>query len=271
MATSGMEGAGSFREWLRDSDQAVEFEEGRRMAVAPDDLQNQIARAEKELAEKPHQLNRILGLAQLYVDAGELKKAQQFIREKQQEMPDSFELREHACAITMRGYDMAITRLQRNLAAEPEKEDVKARIAELQDRRRAFAVREYTWQLDQHPTDRGTRLKLGLVYFEMGRYNDAIAEFQSAGQDARLEVDAAKMLGLCFLEKGQRDLAAEQFARALDRHPDMDDTGKEISYYQATAYEGMGKTEEALAMYKKIYSTDISYRDVAQKVEALSP
>jgi predicted site-specific integrase-resolvase len=50
----------------------------------------------------------------------------------------------------------------------------------------------------------------------------------------------------------------------------MDDEGKALRYSQAEAYELMGKKEEALAVYKRIYSQDINFRDVARKVDALS-
>jgi hypothetical protein len=33
------------------------------------------------------------------------------------------------------------------------------------------------------------------------------------------------------------------------------------------SFEAMGKRDEALTQYKKIYEADISYRDVAQKIE----
>ena len=78
------------------------------------------------------------------------------------------------------------------------------------------------------------------------------------------------MLGLCFMQKGQHDLAAEQFAHAVERHPQLDDPGKELRYCQAQAFEEMGKPDEALDLYKKIYSMDINYLDVAAKVDALS-
>ncbi len=50
----------------------------------------------------------------------------------------------------------------------------------------------------------------------------------------------------------------------------MDEKGKAIRYYKAQALEAMGDEQEALGVYKKIYSQDINYRDVAQKVDALS-
>ena len=96
------------------------------------------------------------------------------------------------------------------------------------------------------------------------------AAFQAASQDARFELESCMMLGQCFMRRGQQDLALEQFSRALERHPDMDEQGKELRYCQAQAHEVMGNSEEALTIYKRIYSQDINYRDVADKVDTLS-
>ena len=51
---------------------------------------------------------------------------------------------------------------------------------------------------------------------------------------------------------------------------EMDDEGKDLYYCQAEALEAMGNREEALKVYKRIYSQDINFRDVAAKVDALS-
>jgi hypothetical protein len=53
-------------------------------------------------------------------------------------------------------------------------------------------------------------------------------------------------------------------------HPQMDYEGKQLRYSQAEALEKMGDAEAALKIYKKIYSQDINFLDVSDKVEALS-
>jgi tetratricopeptide (TPR) repeat protein len=50
----------------------------------------------------------------------------------------------------------------------------------------------------------------------------------------------------------------------------MDYEGKQLRYSQAEALEKMGNSEEALKIYKKIYSQDINFLDVSEKVESLS-
>jgi len=208
----------------------------------------------------------MLGLAGLYQQTGQLAKAQEFLREKCQAVPGNYELRERLGNVQLAIYDEACARVRP--AAEKGDSAAGARLPDIQRRKREFAVKEYKWRLQQHPTDRELHLHLGRYYYEGGSYSEAIAAFQASSQDARFEVESRHMLGLCFLQKKQFDLALEQFESAIKRHPEMDDEGKALRYDQALALEAMGRPDEALALYKRIYSQDIMFRDVAGKVEA---
>jgi tetratricopeptide (TPR) repeat protein len=270
MVSHEMEGATSFRDLIRDKDEAERLESAGRMAVTMDDLRGRVGQAERELAEHPDNVTRILGLAKLYRDTGHLAKAQQLLREKHRAMPDNYEIRAHLGDTQLAVYDEAAKGLKARLQQEPADTPAKRKLAELEQRRRDLAVREYKWRLHQHPTERELHLRLGYIHLDAGEANEAIAAFQSASQDARYEAEACKMLGVCFMHKGQHDLAIEQFEKAVKSHPELDEQGKDLRYQEAAAYEQMGNKGQALSIYKKVYSTDINFRDVAQKVETLS-
>lgn len=270
MTSHDMESATSFRDLIRDREEAARLETSGRMVVTMDDLHRRLAGLEKELAAHPHNVNRVLDLAKAYQDTGQLAKAQKLLRDECQQAPNNYELREKLGDVQLLLCDEAIKKVDKAAEETPSDAQAKAKRDELVGRRRQFAMREYKWRLQQHPTDRQLQLLLGRVHFESGLYNEAIAAFQAASQDARLEMESWRMLGLSFMRKGQHDLALEQFQRAVERHPEMDVQGKELRYCQAQAYEEMGNGQEALSVYKKIYSQDITFRDVAQKVDALS-
>jgi len=270
MAAHEMAPGKSFREMIRDKEQAAELEQSGRMAVTMDDLHRRVAEAEKELAESPDNVNRILTLAKLYVDTDQWEKAHKLLRQKHRELPDNYEIRERLGDVQLRMYELAAARLEERLQKNPNDSAAKSKKQELDRRRVELALREYSWRISQHPTDRHLRLLIGRAYFEAGQYNEAIAAFQNAAQDARFAEESISMLGRCFLEKAQYDLALEQFERAIQAHPETDEQRKELLYYQAQTYEKMGKQQEALEIYKKLYSQDITFKDVSAKVEALS-
>ncbi|MHC4788859.1 MAG: tetratricopeptide repeat protein [Planctomycetota bacterium] len=270
MSAHEMEGATSFRDLIRDKEEAERLEAAGRMTMTVEDMRRQAEGAARDLEEHPDSVNRILNVARLYQEGGQLTKAQDLLREKLQAMPDNYEIREHLGDLQMLVYEEALRALAQKIQQNPDDAEAKDRAEKLKARKQDFAVKEYTRRLKQHPTDRHVQLLLGRVEFAAGNYNEAIAAFQTASTDARYEVETSKMLGLCFMQKGQHDLALEQFEHAVHRHPDMDEVGKDLRYCQGQAYESMGESEEALKIYKRIYSQDIKFKDVAEKVEALS-
>ncbi|MCK4283151.1 MAG: tetratricopeptide repeat protein [Candidatus Brocadiae bacterium] len=269
MTAYDMESADSFRDMIRDKDKTASLEAEGRIAVTMADLREAVARAEKELQEHPDSINRILTLARLYLDTDQVAEAQKLLRQKHQEFPDEYEIRARLGDVHLRIYKDAETKAAEAADRSPADAQAETKRAELRQRRIDFAVKEYKWRISQHPTDRALQVELGKAQFEAGRHNEAIAAFQNALQDARYEQECWKMLGLCFMHKGQLDLALEQLERAAERHREMDAEGKELCYYRAQVCEQMGKSEEALSLFKKIYSQDINFRDVAQKVESL--
>ena len=63
-------------------------------------------------------------------------------------------------------------------------------------------------------------------------------------------------------------MAVGQFEKALEGKSVFDDDKKELLYLLGQVLENQGKPVEAAANFKAIYEVDISYRDVAQKVES---
>jgi tetratricopeptide (TPR) repeat protein len=201
---------------------------------------------------------------------GRLEDAHKLLREKHELLPDDYQIRERLGDVQLAMYDKAIAALDRALKENPEDEAKKAKKQELQERRDKFALREFRWRHAQHPTDRAVQLQLGRVCLQAGEYNEAIAAFQAVSQDPRYAEEGRKLLGVCFTQKGQYDLALEQFDKAIKSHPNMDDEGKELRYLRAQTLQKMGRTEEALKGFKQIYSVDINYRDVDRRVDELS-
>jgi len=269
MSSHQMEGADSFRDMIRDKDEADRLEQSHRMAVTKDDLRSQVPVLEQEVAENPKHPGRIVRLAQLYIDVDQVGKARDFLKEKHELLPDNYEVREKLGDAQMLLYDRAVAAAEARAEQQPDDAESKAKLDELRKRRGAFAIKEYAWRHKQHPTDKQVQMLLGQAYFDAGQYNEAIANFQSTVQDGRFAVVSARMLGRCFMAKGQFDLALSQFDSAIQNHSQMDAEGKDLLYFQAQVYEKMGKSEEALRVYKKIYSQDITFRDVAQRVESL--
>lgn len=119
--------------------------------------------------------------------------------------------------------------------------------------------------------DADTHYNLGIAYREMSLLDEAIGEFQISAKDARLRTDSCSMLGFCFLEKGQPDLAVKWYQKALEteRLPDQQRLG--LLYDLGSAYEAMDDREAAYRAFVEVCGLDDGYRDVVDKVQQLQP
>jgi len=112
---------------------------------------------------------------------------------------------------------------------------------------------------------------LGVAFKEMGLIDEAIGEFQKAlrGADGRLRTSEA--LGTCFFEKGQYPVAATVLKRALESDqasPDDDKVG--LLYWLGRCEEEQGNVKEAITYFQRVFSVDIQFADVNERVTALS-
>lgn len=268
MDQSTMGKEGDFRKMLKDQDEASRLEKEQQFS-SKSTLDVDIEKAVESLAADPENPNKIVRLGKLYQQHEDYAKGQELLKKALKEHPDNFIIRECYGDLLFEVFEDRIRKIDAKLKENPLKVELKQEKAELVRKKKRFKIQEFEWRIQQHPTDFALKQKLGHSYFDVENIDDAIKNFQQASQDPRQMVQASTMLGECFVRKKQFDLAAQQFMRALERNPSMNETGKELHYKLADAYEKAGKADQALEEYKKIYSVDIGFRDVSQKVESL--
>jgi tetratricopeptide (TPR) repeat protein len=110
---------------------------------------------------------------------------------------------------------------------------------------------------------------LGVAYKEMGLVDEAIAEFQKALRGPANRVRTYEAIGQCFIEKDQNQMAATILTRALSEKDIGDDHLVGVLYLLGRANEALGKSEEALQFYQRVFIVDIAFHDVADRLNAL--
>ena len=110
---------------------------------------------------------------------------------------------------------------------------------------------------------------LGVAFKEMGLLDEAIGEFQKAlrGPDTRLQ--SAEMLGLCFIEKKQFEVAATVLRRAIESDPSSEQDKVNVLYWLGRCEEEKSRMGEALSYYRRVFAVDIHFEDVGQRIGAL--
>lgn len=265
----GWEESTSYRDVVKDLAQAQRLEEERAVSRTAADLEGAIARQEELVRLEPNIATHYIRLGDLYRQARRYDDAEEAFRKAKEVNPTSFDAVVRLGDLRLERIQQEIKEAEEALKASPDDEALKRKVEELRQRRLQVGIEEYQSRVQAHPTDMGLRTRLGMMYYEAGDYDKAIAEFQQAQNDPRHRLRALTYMGLCFMRKGMHELAVRRFQEALSKMEGFTDTTKELLYNLGQAYEEMGNLEEAKAQYEKIYERDITFRDVAQKLEAL--
>jgi tetratricopeptide (TPR) repeat protein len=123
--------------------------------------------------------------------------------------------------------------------------------------------------------DPETHYNLGVAFREMGLLDEAIGEFQKVvkstgkGKFPPHFLQACTLLAASFMDKKMPAIAAKWYLRALEM-PDLDEEAMlALQYDLGLAYEQSGETQTALEKFTEVYSQNIDYRDVAEKIRLL--
>ncbi len=160
-------------------------------------------------------------------------------------------------------------------AAEPAKETVAASTESGPLKEVFDEFRAELGEMGAEDEDLETHYNLGIAFREMGLLEEAIGEFQKVakandrGKAFRYAMQCSTLLGLAFMEKGQPDIAAIWYERALTT-PGLDSESKlALRYDLGVAQESAGDLEAALKSFSQVYAVNIDYRDVAERIASL--
>jgi tetratricopeptide (TPR) repeat protein len=118
-------------------------------------------------------------------------------------------------------------------------------------------------------TDHESHYDLGIAYKEMGLLDEAISEFQKALRGTEQRVRTYEALGQCFVEKRQYQIAMTILLRALNDAAADDETLVGVLYLLGYASESLQKWEDAVAYYERVFTVDIQFRDVGERLSAV--
>jgi hypothetical protein len=110
---------------------------------------------------------------------------------------------------------------------------------------------------------------LGTAYKEMGLFEEAIGAFQAALRASAEHLPTYELMGQTFIEMGQPETAVRTLQRALKIQSGVEDEFVAIYYYLARAYEALDERESAVEFYDRVFSLDINFADVTERLREL--
>jgi tetratricopeptide (TPR) repeat protein len=273
MKRGGWTQAESYRDLIKDKDEAISLEQQSRIRLTGEALEQQIAETYARHQAEPENVDFARRLGALSEQKDDFESA---IRWYQY----AADLGRGAdTGLLRRISDLKIKCLEREIAAHEEflstytpRDEVYAeksgQLRAAKASRAEILIADAQERVKRNPTDLQLRFELGDNLFNAGRLREAVPELQRARQNPHARLKAMNVLGCCYGELGMLDLAMKQLEEVSQEISSMDEMKKEIVYNLGLIYERMGDTEKALACMKQIYEVDYGYRDVAQRVES---
>jgi tetratricopeptide (TPR) repeat protein len=256
-------GTGSYRDALRDESQAASLEQESRQLKSEQVADRLLADYEARLQREPDNLKLLRSIADLHAEQKQFDRAldayQRLVVAEGRSDPS---LEKVIAETTLRRFDHQITQL------DPAAPDFAEQRTRLETERDEFQLRECKARSERHPTDLAIRFELGQLYFRAGRITEAIQELQKAQAHPSRRVAALGLLAECFARRGMHDMASRTLQAALREKPVFDDEKKDLVYELGCALQKLGKADDAVEQFKLIYENDITYRDVAARVDA---
>jgi len=261
----GWENETTFREKILDKTQAEQLEKEEHTVKTEDDINFLIEQTKKQIASLGENASNLKKLAQLQIKAELFREALETYQKLKEKEPHSSQIEEKIFTLKVKLIDQKI----KSSEASGEKKE-KEKISELQKQKNELRLESLKQQVSRFPNDLNLRYEYGKALYASSQIEAAISQLQLAVNEPTKKTDSLNLLGLAFKQKNMLDLALTQFKKAyesLSRGGRRVTTDKEIIYNLAQTYEEMGKKQLAIEEYKKIYESDINYKDVAKKIE----
>jgi tetratricopeptide (TPR) repeat protein len=256
------DGQGSYRDILRNKDEAVSLEQQNRTVKTGDVADRLIREYEERIPREPKNLKLLRSLAELYSQKKEFDKAIEYCeRIRSSEGGADPSLDRLITEIALKRFDHQIGQLNPAVAEQA------AQGERLRTERDAFQLAECQTRAERYPTDLQIRFELGELLFKAGKTTEAIQEFQKAQSNPNRRIQSMAYLGQCYARRNMNDLAARTLQSAVKEKPGFDEEKKELIYQLGCVLEKMGKSEEAKVQFELIYEVDIRYKDVAARID----
>lgn len=264
------ESQSSFRTKLKDEKQSVSLEQAAKVITSAEMTERLIAEAKERLAAQPDNLNHFRSIIDGYRRLGDAASALDYTRQARRLPAATTDatLEKLEADLVVEVLESKVKAANEALAASPDDADAQKALADAKTELNAVKLADAKAYVERYPNDYAARFTLASLLFDAGDYQGSIANYQQAQKSPKVRIAALGGMGKALKARRMFDLAIQQFQTAKNELTVMDDLKKDVIYQLAECYEGMGRAEEAINEFKLIYSEDIGFRDVADKINA---
>lgn len=260
-----------FRDSLKDKDQSIKSEQQDKIVRDVDDVKNLIQEYEDKIAAGDDSIDLIRKLAELYQRGEDHDNALKYFNQVAEKMGT---LDPHIDSAieksTVANFKSTIKQWQEYGDADPaNKAEADQNIEQINSQKLDYQLDRALERVKLYPNDTELRYCLAEVYWNLGNVDEALKQFQIAQKNPHRRLSALVYLGRCFHSKGQNDIAIEQLTAAIAGMVAMNKEKMDALYFLGITYDEMGDKEKAAETFKIIYQANVSFRDVAERMENL--
>ena len=254
---------GGFQNLIANKEQAQKLDQANKAMVVGSDAEALIAEKKAQIEKEPGNMNMYRALARIYMQNKRFTEAVQTLEQAQAVNSADPELDRMLSTVRAADYEARIEALRQ----EGKTEEADA----LEVEKDQFVFDDLATRVDRYPNDLHLRFELGYQYYIYGDqdpsfYDEAVQHLQLAQKSPKDRLNALYYLAMCFLKKGQRDMAVMQLETARDQLPMMDDLKKKVVYQLGLCAEETGDLEKAYNYYKDVYSSDVTFGDLNERM-----
>ena len=254
---------GGFQNLIANKEQAKKLDQANKAMVTGEDAESLIAEKKAQIEKEPGNMNMYRALARIYMQNKRFAEAVQTLEQAQTINAADPELDRMLSTVRAADYEARIEALRQ----EGKTEEADA----LEVEKDQFVFDDLATRVDRYPNDLHLRFELGYQYYIYGDqdpsfYDEAVHHLQLAQKSPKDRLNALYYLAMCFLKKGQRDMAVMQLETARDQLPMMDDLKKKVVYQLGLCAEETQDYEKAYNYYKDVYSSDVTFGDLNERM-----
>jgi len=254
---------GGFQNLIANKEQAKKLDQANKAMVVGTDAEALIAEKKAQIEKEPGNMNMYRALARIYMQNKRFAEAVQTLEQAQTVNSADPELDRMLSTVRAADYEARIEALRQ----EGKTEEADA----LEVEKDQFVFDDLATRVDRYPNDLHLRFELGYQYYIYGDqdpsfYDEAVQHLQLAQKSPKDRLNALYYLAMCFLKKGQRDMAVMQLETARDQLPMMDDLKKKVVYQLGLCAEENEDYEKAYNYYKDVYSSDVTFGDLNERM-----
>jgi len=254
---------GGFQNLIANKEQAAKLDAANKAVVTDDDAELLIAEKLKQIEAEPKNMNARRALARIYIQGKRFYEAVEVLENAIAASGTMDpELDRMLSQTKTQYYDQQIEALK----GEERLEEAE----QLQGERDQFVFDDLFARVERYPNDLHLRYELGVKCYEYGYCDDALTHLQLAQKSPKDRLWALYYLAMCFLAQEQTDMAVMQLETARDAIPTMDELKKKVVYQLGLCAESAGDLEKAYQYYKDVYSTDVGFEDLSERMLAVS-